>query len=97
MIQSFGNQLASDLFDDKSSKVVRFFPSDLRRRARRKLLYLHEAAVLQDLKVPPGNRLEQLKGNKKDFFSIRVNDQWRIIFKWKESNAYEVQIIDYHK
>lgn len=96
MIITFGNKLSEDLFNDKSTKETRFFSSELRRGARRKLLYLHEAVVLRDLAVPPGNRLEALKGSFKGYHSIRINDQWRIVFKWQESYVYDVQIIDYH-
>ncbi len=71
-------------------------PTELRRTARRKLLYLHDAAELKDLRVPPGNRLEALRGNLKGFHSIRINEQWRVTFKWDKGNAYEVQIVDYH-
>ncbi len=61
-----------------------------------KLLYVHDAAELVDLRVPPGNRLEALKGKLAVFYSIRINDQWRIVFRWKGSNAKDVQVIDYH-
>jgi proteic killer suppression protein len=96
VIETFGNRLAEDLFDDKNTRVTRSFPSKLRRTARRKLLYLHDAAVLSDLAAPPGNRLERLKGSWRGFHSIRINDQWRVVFRWKGGNAFEVQIIDYH-
>ena len=96
MIQSFGSRLAEDLFDDKDTKAVRRIPSELRRRARRKLLYLHDAAELKDLRVPPGNRLEALKRDWKGFHSIRINDQWRIVFRWTSGNAFDVQVTDYH-
>jgi proteic killer suppression protein len=96
MIQSFGNQLAEDLYDDKDTKSVKRIPRDLRRRARRKLLFLHDAAELRDLRKPPGNRLEVLKGDRKGIHSIRINDQWRIVFRWHSGNACEVQVIDYH-
>lgn len=96
MIQTFGNVLAEDLFDDRNSKATRSFPADLRRAARRKLLYLHEAADLRDLRSPPGNRLERLKGDLQGFHSIRLNDQWRIVFRWSGGNAFDVQIVDYH-
>ena len=65
-------------------------------QGRRKLLYLHDAAELRDLRVPPGNRLEGLKGNWKGFHSIRINDQWRVVFRWEGGNAFDVQIVDYH-
>ena len=96
MIQGFGNRLAEDLYDDKDTKSVRRIPRELHRRARRKLLFLHDAAEFQDLRKPPGNRLEALKGDWKGFHSIRINDQWRIVFRWQNGNAYEVQVIDYH-
>lgn len=96
MIRSFGNRLAQDLFDDRSSGAVRRFPRERWRAARRKLLYLHDAAELRDLRVPPGNRLEALKGRWKGFHSIRINDQWRLVFRWDAGNASAVQIVDYH-
>jgi proteic killer suppression protein len=96
MIESFGNALAEDLFDDKRTRAKRSFPPELRRVARRKLLYLHDAAELRDLRMPPGNRLEGLKGDWKGFHSIRINDQWRVIFRWQGGNAFDVRIIDYH-
>ena len=97
MIESFGNRLASDLFDDKVSRATRRFPNDLRRVARRKLLYLHDAAELKDLRVPPGNLLETLKGDLSGYHSIRINDQWRVVFVWSSGSPGEVQIIDYHR
>jgi len=60
------------------------------------LLYLHDAGELKDLRVPPGNRLERLKGKLKGFHSIRINDQWRVIFRWAGGNAFDVQVVDYH-
>ena len=96
MIESFGNQLAEDLFDDKMTRSTRKFTSNLRRAARRKLLYLHDAVELRDLRVPPGNRLESLKGDLAGFHSIRINDQWRVVFMWNSGSPGEVQIVDYH-
>ena len=72
------------------------FAPELRRIARRKLLYVHDASELKDLRVPPGNRLERLKGNRQGFHSIRINDQWRLVFRWTSGNAHEVAIVDYH-
>lgn len=97
MIESFGNALAEDLFYDRKGRSTRSFPNGLRRTVRRKLLYLHEAAELQDLRVPPGNRLEALKGNLKGFHSIRINDQWRLVFRWSGGQSHDVQIVDYHR
>ena len=96
MIETFGNALAEDLFDDKKTRATRAFPPKLRRAARRKLLYLHDAAGLKDLAVPPGNRLERLKGRWKGLYSIRINDQWRVMFRWRGGNAFDVQVVDYH-
>jgi len=96
MIESFGNRLAEDLFDDKISRITRKFPNELRRAARRKLLYLHDAAELKDLRVPPGNRLEALKGDLIGYHSIRINNQWRVVFIWNSGSPIKVQIIDYH-
>ncbi len=96
MIESFGNPLAEDLFDNRASKAVRQFPAELRRAARRKLLFLHEATDLRDLRAPPGNRLEALKGKWKGFHSIRINDQWRVVFRWSRGSALDVRVIDYH-
>lgn len=95
VIESFGNRLAEDLFDDVTSKAVRRFPHELRRTARRKLLYLHDAATLRDLEVPPGNRLEALRGDREGFHSIRINDPWRVVFVWRDGNAHQVQVVDY--
>lgn len=96
MIRSFGNQLAEDVYDDRRKAAVRRLPSQLYPAARRKLLYLHDAESLGDLRVPPGNRLEALKGDRKGWFSIRVNDQWRIVFRWSDTHAFDVAIVDYH-
>ena len=96
MVESFGNRLAEDLFYDRVSREVRRFPPELRRTARRKLLYLHDAGELADLRVPPGNRLEMLKGKLAGYHSIRINDQWRVVFRWQSGNASDVQIVDYH-
>jgi proteic killer suppression protein len=96
VIESLGNALAADLFDDKRSRATRSLPPELRRVARRKLLYLHDATELRDMRVPPGNRLEPLKGEWEGFLSIRINDQWRLVFRWDSGSASEVQIIDYH-
>jgi len=97
MIQRFGNRFAEDLFYDRTSKDARQFPRELQRTARRKLLYLHDAGELVDLRMPSGNRLEALKGRLLGFHSIRINAQWRIVFRWESGNALDVQIVDYHE
>lgn len=96
MILNFANKLAEDLFEDRITKATRSFPPELRRVSRRKLQYLHEAVDLNDLKVPPGNKLEALKGDKAGFYSIRINDQWRLVFRFQQGNATDVSIEDYH-
>ncbi len=96
MTESFGNPLAEDLFYDRPSKATRRFPPELRQVARRKLLYLHDAAELGDLRVPPGNRLELLKRDWKGYHSIRINNQWRVVFRWEGGNARDVHVVDYH-
>ena len=96
MIESFGNRLAEDLFFDRRSRETSGFPPELRRPARRKLLYLHDASELGDLRIPPGNRLESLKGEWRGFYSIRINDQWRVVFRWQGGHAAEVRVVDYH-
>jgi toxin HigB-1 len=96
MIHSIADKLTQDVFDGVNSKAVRRFPAELHRKARHKLDLLNAAGALADLRVPPGNQLEALKGDLKGYFSIRINDQWRVIFKWIENNAEEVRIVDYH-
>ena len=97
MISSFGNTLTEYMFNDLKTKNTIKFPPELYRIARRKLMYLSDAESLNDLKAPPGNRLERLKGASIDFYSIRINDQYRIVFKWINSTAHEVTVIDYPK
>ena len=92
MIKSFKRKDAESLFYDVP--VPRF--RRIERQARRKLLYLHRARSLQDLMAPPGNRLEALKGDWQGFYSNRINDQWRVVFRWDGHNASEVAIVDYH-
>jgi toxin HigB-1 len=93
MIQSFGNKDTNKIWNGERVKGL---AGDLQEIARRKLRMLNNAQNLTDMQIPPSNRLEKLKGNLKDFYSIRINSQWRIIFKWDGGNASEVEIIDYH-
>ena len=93
MILSFGDRDTELLFHRERVKKL---PPDILQRARSKLLIINAAADESDLIIPPGNRFERLKGDKKDWCSIRINDQWRVIFKWAEGNAREVTITDYH-
>jgi proteic killer suppression protein len=92
MIRSFKDAATARLFWDED--VPRF--RAIERQARRKLLLLHNARALSDLRSPPGNRLEALKGNRRGEHSIRINDQWRICFVWRNGGAEEVEIVDYH-
>lgn len=92
MIKSFRSKDTEALFGDVQVPRLRA----IERPARRKLLYLHRARLLQDLRVPPGNQLEALKGDRKGQHSIRINDQWRICFRWQDGDAHDVEIVDYH-
>jgi toxin HigB-1 len=96
MITSFGNKGTSDLFHGISSRYARKLPGQIHELALYKLDVLNAAQALDDLRSPPGNRLEILKGELKGFYSIRINSQWRIIFRWVESSATDVEILDYH-
>ena len=93
MIQSFADRDTERLF---RREFVRRFPSELQRVMLRKLVQVDAAEQLDDLRVPPGNRLEKLKGDRAGQHSIRVNDQWRICFRWKDGNAFDVAVVDYH-
>jgi toxin HigB-1 len=93
MIKSFGNKETERIWEGERVKKLSL---QIQEVGRRKLRMLNNAIDLTDLKVPPANRLEKLSGNFKTFYSIRINDQWRIIFKWNSGNASEVEIIDYH-
>ena len=93
MIESFASDETEKIFRGQVSKK---FPKDIQRTARRKLIYLDDAEDLQDLLAPPGNRLEKLKGDRAGQHSIRINDQWRICFKWSNNKAKDVEIVDYH-
>jgi len=93
MIKSFKNSLTEDVFD---GVVRKGFPADLIKVARRKLRFLNAAHILADLRVPPGNRLEALKGDRAGQYSIRVNDQFRICFIWTPDGPTDVELTDYH-
>ena len=93
MIKSFADKRTAAIF---GGYAVRGLPAQIQRRARAKLLAIDAAAILDDLRVPPGNRLEALKGDRQGQHSIRVNDQWRICFVWRDEDAWDVGIVDYH-
>ena len=96
MIRSFANQPAVDLFRGRNTRHARLLPRDLWRVAQRKLKALDVEARLDDLRIPAGNRLERLKGGRSDQHSIRINDQYRVTFRWENGHAYEVGIEDDH-
>ena len=93
MIRSFGERETEKIWEgDRSNRL----PTTIQQAARRKLRMINNSLDVNDLRVPPGNRLETLKGNLEGFYSIRINNQWRIIFRWRSGDAYEVEIVDYH-
>jgi proteic killer suppression protein len=93
VIRTFANRLTQELF---AKGKARGFPPDVALRAGRKLDYIHLATCLDDLKVPPGNRLHALRGDRKGQFAIAINDQWRICFRLVDGDAYDVEVCDYH-
>ncbi|OGV57029.1 MAG: plasmid maintenance system killer [Lentisphaerae bacterium GWF2_44_16] len=93
MIHNFKCRETEKIFNLTFSRKL---PEAIQQTALRKLKYLHSVLTLQDLKIPPNNKLEALKGDRKGQYSIRINDQWRICFKWQDGNALDVEITDYH-
>lgn len=93
MIKSFADKETRKIWNRAYSKKL---PDDIQQRSRRKLILIDSAAVIDDLRVPPGNRLEKLKGTRGGQHSIRINQQWRICFTWQDGDAYDVEIVDYH-
>lgn len=93
MIKSFRDKNTEWLFE---RRFLRHFPPQLHRLAWRKLVQLHAAERLDDLRIPPANRLERLEGDRAGQYSIRINNQWRICFRWHEGHAYDVEVTDYH-
>lgn len=93
MIQSFGDKRTRAVYD---GETPRNFPPELLRNALVRLEQLNYVEQVESLRIPPSNRLEKLRGKGKDFWSLRINDQWRIIFKWTDAGPTDVQIIDYH-
>ena len=96
MIVSFADGATEDLFNGDGTARVRGLPPEVQQKGPRKLDLINAAVKLDDLRVPPGNRLEALKGDLAGYHSIRINDQWRVVFKWKDGAAHEVRITDYH-
>ncbi len=94
MIESFRCKETEHIFQRAYSRT---FPTAIQKVAFRKLRMLHRSSTINDLRVPPGNRLEALSGSRKGQHSIRVNERWRICFVWRDGNAYDVEIVDYHR
>ncbi len=93
MIRSFKSKETAKIFQRAFSRKI---PSDIQTAAYRKLAYLNSARILDDLRLPPANRLEKLHGDRAGQYSIRINNQWRICFEWHDGDAYNVEIVDYH-
>jgi len=93
VIRSFSDKEAEKVWEGVPSRRL---PADIQNVARRKLRMLNNASTLDDLRIPPANRLEALKGNRKGQHSIRINDQWRVCFRWHKGDAHDVEILDYH-
>ena len=93
MIKSFRDKESEEIFNRQLSGKL---PQNIQRVARKKLVILDAALELNDLRIPPGNRLEALKGDRKGQHSIRINDQWRVCFRWSDGDVYDVEITDYH-
>jgi len=93
MIRSFRDRRTSEVFE---RMYIKAFSRDFQRAALRKLVILDAAQTIEDLRIPPGNRLEKLSGDRDGQYSIRINDQWRVCFAWKNGDAWQVQIADYH-
>lgn len=93
---TFADAFSEDLFNGTKNARTRSFPQDLEKALARKFFFLTTAKNLIDLRVPPGNRLEALKGDLDGFHSIRINDQWRIVFRWTDQGPADVRVVDYH-
>lgn len=97
MIKNFGNRTAQDIYDGVNSRYSRKVPLKLHAKAKRLLDQINAAPSLEFLRVPPGNRLEKLSGDLVGYWSLRINEQWRIIFLFESNNFYDVKIVDYHR
>lgn len=93
MIKEFADKESEKIWNGIRSKKL---PNEIQQTARRKLRMINNAQDVNDLRIPPANRLEKLKGDLQEYYSIRINNQWRIIFKWVNNDAYEIEIVDYH-
>jgi proteic killer suppression protein len=93
VIESFGDSNTERIY---LGLRIRGLPGDIQERARRKLRMINQARIIEDLLIPPGNRLERLKGDLEGFWSIRINQQWRVVFRWENGSKQQVKITDYH-
>lgn len=96
MIINFQDKLTEDIFNGVSSRYSRKLPSELHKKAQRKLDMIHASTLIDTLKIPPSNKLAKLTGNLSDFWRIKIDTQWAVIFRWENGNAYDVCILDYH-
>lgn len=96
MIRNISSKAAQDIYDGVNSRHARKLPKELHAKAQRLLDQVNAAVAVDVLKAPPGNRLEKLKGDREGFWSIRINDQWCVVFRWEAGDALDVDIIDYH-
>ena len=96
MIRNFKNKIAQDIFDGENSRLARSIPMGLHPKIQRLFDQINAVSQVEILRIPPSNHLEKLKGDLKDYWSLRINRQWRIIFKWQNGDALDVEIIDYH-
>lgn len=96
MIIHFQDKLTEDIFNGVNSRYARKLPSELHKKAQRKLDMLHAATLIDTLKVPPSNKLAKLSGNLAGYWRIKIDKQWAVIFRWENGNAYDVGIVDYH-
>lgn len=96
MIKSFGNKVARDVYDGTSSRNSQKLPKELHDKTRRLLDQINSAPSLEFLQTPPGNRLEKLRGDLSGYWSLRINDTWRITFRWRDNDFHDIKIIDYH-
>lgn len=96
VIRNFADRTTADIYDGTNSRAARRVPKELHQKARRLLDQINAAPTVDFLRTPPGNRLEKLRGSLAGFWSIRINDQWRIVFRWEERDAASVRILDYH-
>jgi proteic killer suppression protein len=97
VIVSFGDKATEDLFHNRQTQRIRRYPTEILRPALQKLDMLNSSRDVRDLLSPPGNRLELLKGNLQGYYSVRINERWRLIFQWQGADAHEVRIVDYRR